>query len=153
VSAARRDDRRVLIDTAVPLLAVGGEHPLKESCARVLSAVADGALEAVASSEMIQEFVFHRLRRNSDPAAAAAEGRELAELVALAPFDAEVLFESLRLVELGQARGRDAVHAATALRLGLAAIVTPDPHFDAVPGLTRVDPADFPQAPPSGAIA
>ncbi|MDR2372839.1 MAG: type II toxin-antitoxin system VapC family toxin [Bifidobacteriaceae bacterium] len=136
---------RLLLDTAVPLLAVGGGHPAKEACARVLALAADGAIEAVASTEMIQEFVFHRLRRNSDPAAAAAEGRDLAELVTLAPFDGAVLAESLRLAELAQARGRDAVHAATAICLGLDAIVSPDRDFDSVRGLARVDPADVPE--------
>ena len=38
-------------------------------------------------------------------------------------------------------RGRDAVHAATALEHGLVTIISPDPDFDGAPGLTRIEPA------------
>jgi predicted nucleic acid-binding protein len=144
VTEDRPPARRVLLDTSVPLLAMGGRHPSREASQRVLRLIRDGELDAIASTEMIQEFVFHRLRRNSDPVAAASEGRDLAELVHVAPFDAAALQESLRLVQSGQARGRDAVHAATALRLGVGVIVSADPDFDSVVGLTRVDPVDIP---------
>ena len=37
---------------------------------------------------------------------------------------------------------RDAIHAATALNRGVGLIISPDGHFDEVPGLTRIDPVD-----------
>ena len=55
----------------------------------------------------------------------------------LYPFDREVLDLSVQLVEGSGMRGRDAVHAATALVHGFAA----DAGFDGIPGLPRIDPA------------
>jgi predicted nucleic acid-binding protein len=36
--------------------------------------------------------------------------------------------------------GRDAVHAATALRNGLTVVISPDRAFDGIPHLRRFDP-------------
>lgn len=57
-------------------------------------------------------------------------------------FDREVLDLSLELIERTGIRGRDAAHAATALAYGIETIASPDPVFDAVPGLRRIDPLD-----------
>lgn len=56
------------------------------------------------------------------------------------PFDTEVLRASRDLVADGHARGRDAVHAATARASGFAEIVSCDSDFDGIPGLNRLDP-------------
>lgn len=41
-------------------------------------------------------------------------------------------------------RGRDAVHAATALAYGIPVVASPDPAFDGVPGIRRLDPLTVP---------
>ena len=62
-------------------------------------------------------------------------------------FDARVLQRALELVGTHERiGGRDAVHAATALVAGIAAIISPDRAFDRVPGLRRIDPADAVEA-------
>jgi len=60
--------------------------------------------------------------------------------VVVAPPAGWILRASVRLVADCGLRGRDAVHAATALAAGFHLIVSCDEDFDAVPGLTRVDP-------------
>ncbi|GAB96796.1 hypothetical protein KILIM_049_00140 [Kineosphaera limosa NBRC 100340] len=42
----------------------------------------------------------------------------------------------------GHARGRDAVHAATALAADFSAIVSCDADFDDIPGLRRLEPEE-----------
>ncbi|MDR3360659.1 MAG: PIN domain-containing protein [Bifidobacteriaceae bacterium] len=103
----------------MPLLALGGGHPAKEACLAVIRLVAAGRVRAVASVGLIQELAFHRLRRHGDPKAAAAEATVLSELLELVAFDQAVLWRSLDLVSSGAVRGRDAVHAATALASGV----------------------------------
>jgi predicted nucleic acid-binding protein len=134
---------RVLLDAAVALYAEGSEHHMRQPSRRVLQLAASGRLEAYASAEMIQEFVFHRLRRTDDPAAAESQARDLKRLLRILPFNDAVLDTSLRLVGSGQARGRDAVHAATALVAGISVIVSPDSDLDGITGLTRVPPPDI----------
>ncbi len=90
---------------------------------------------------MIQEVVHHRLRRTGDRSIASADGRDTAALCTLLNFDREVLDLSLDLIErIPTIRGRDAVHAATALAYGIETIISPDRAFDGIPGLTRLDP-------------
>lgn len=137
-------EEAVLVDAAVVLLAMGDPGPKRESCQRYLDGLWEGKGRAYASVEMIQEAVFHRHRRLGDRAGAVEDMRDLMPSFVLLNFDREVLDLSLELIEHTSIRGRDAVHAATALAYGIPAIASPDPAFDIVPGLRRVDPLAVP---------
>lgn len=134
--------RAVFVDSSVLLLAVGGEHPLRGPCRGVLDLAGRDVLGLHLSVEGGQEFLFHRLRRGARDEA-LAQFAALDRLVTWHPFDAEILRASVRLVADCGLRGRDAVHAATALAAGFHLIFSCDEDFDAVPGLTRVDPRDL----------
>lgn len=128
----------------MPIYALGEPSALRQPCLRILQAAAADQIDAFASTEMIQEFVFHRLRRTGDRARSVADGREVVALTTVLDFNTTVLDGALDLVEsLATIRGRDAVHAATALVFGIPAIVSPDKAFDEVPGLRRVDPQEL----------
>jgi len=131
----------VLVDSCIPLYALGAASPWREPCRRVLARLASGELTGLASTEMIQEVVHHRLRVTGDRSLAVADGRDVSELVTVIAFDEVVLAAALSLIERhGTIRGRDAVHAATAITQGVAQVVSIDPAFDDVPGLTRLVP-------------
>ncbi|MBK7821741.1 MAG: type II toxin-antitoxin system VapC family toxin [Tessaracoccus sp.] len=130
---------RVFIDANVPIFALGGESPHRVACLNLLERAARGEVVLHASVEMVQEVLFHRLRRG-DAADAVAQSRLVAASCVLHPFDGEVLQAAIELVERSGMRGRDAVHAATALEQGFDEIVTVDSDFDRCPGLARVDP-------------
>jgi predicted nucleic acid-binding protein len=88
--------------------------------------------------------VHHRLRKTGDRHLATANGRDLSLACTLLNFDREVLELSLDLIErVPTIRGRDAVHAATAIAYGIERIASTDRAFDGIPGLTRVDPLEF----------
>jgi predicted nucleic acid-binding protein len=124
----------------VPLIAQGGPHPRRDACRAALALAVGREVDFRASVELVQEFVFHRLRKTGDPVLAVAQGEALRALVGLAPFDETVLDAAQELIRAGHARGRDAVHAATALRAGIATIVTTDLDFAQIPGLTALAP-------------
>jgi predicted nucleic acid-binding protein len=129
-----------LVDTAVFAYALGGEHPLREPCRAVVAAAGSGRLDLHASVELVQELVFHRMRK-IDRTAAVRQARDAATLCTLHDFDRAVLERALQLIDTAaQIGGRDAVHAATALQHGLGTIISPDPAFDQVDGLTRLPP-------------
>jgi len=130
---------QIFIDSNVPLYALGGQHPLREPCQELLFAIQTGNTLAHASVEMIQEVVFHRMRRDARQNA-IGDGRLLARMCDLHTFDQNVLERALWLIETSAIRGRDAIHAATALENGFHQIVTADPDFIAVPGLTPISP-------------
>jgi predicted nucleic acid-binding protein len=81
---------------------------------------------------MVQELLFHRMRRTSR-AEAVAQARFAAGLCVLHPFDGAVLNRALNWWRSPDSRARDAVHAASALVAGFTEIVSADRDFDAVP--------------------
>lgn len=132
-----------LLDTAIPAYVYGKDHDLKQPCIDVMAAVSTGRLRAQASVEMVQELLFHRLRK-VDRALALVQAHDAAEACLLHPFDEAVMERMFDLVaEHPRIRGRDAVHAATALEHGIPAIISPDTAYDDIPGLRRVDPRDI----------
>lgn len=137
-------EEAVLVDAAVVLHAMGDPGPQRDKCQRYLDRLWEGKGRAYASVEMMQEAVYHRLRRLGDRAAAVEDIRDLMPSFVLLNFDREILDLSLELIERTSIRGRDAVHAATALAYGIETIASPDPSFDIVPGLRRVDPLAVP---------
>lgn len=129
-----------LLDTAVLAYVFGNDHEFKQPCIMVMKAAQESRFRAHASVELVQELLFHRLRR-TDRATAVAQARDTAEACVLHPFDEDVMSRMFELVTSNpRIGGRDAVHAATALRHGIPTIVSPDSAFDEIPGLPRVDP-------------
>ncbi|WP_447924479.1 type II toxin-antitoxin system VapC family toxin [Georgenia muralis] len=132
--------RRLFLDTSVLLLAVGGDHPERSTCRDIVTAIHAGQIDAHASVEAVQEYVHHRRRRSARTA--VQEAVSLRRMLTLHAFDEDVLDDALTLMATSAVRGRDAVHAATALRHRFDEIVSADRDFDNVQGLTRVDPAE-----------
>ena len=140
----------VLVDTALLAYVYGGDHEYREPCRRIVTLAMNGQVELHASVEMIQEFLFHRMRKTSS-SIAVRQAREVSRLCTLHDFDERVLEESFVVIEETSTRGpgiggRDAVHAATAITAGLDSIVSPDRVFDQVASLTRIDPIELPEA-------
>lgn len=128
------------MDTNVFLYSIGTEHRYREPCRALVRALAGGELSGETSAETIQEVVHHRRRRGD--AQATERGRRAADLcAAVHPFDREVMIASLVLIDRHpELPTRDAVHAATALSIGVTLVVSADRDFDVVPGLERIDP-------------
>lgn len=133
-----------LVDSAVVAHALGSDSPMRAACQELLRQTEQDQFRAYASVEMIQELVHHRMRRSGDRVSSVRQGRYASSLFTLLNFDREVLELSLDLIERTPTiRGRDAVHAASALAYGIDSIISPDRAFDGIPGLTRLDPIDL----------
>jgi len=137
-------ENAILLDSTVPTYALGVDHPLRDSNRALLSRLVAGEFRGYASVEMVQELVHHRLRRTGDRADAVRNGRDISTILTVLNFDREILDLSLDLIERHPTiRGRDAVHAATALAYGIKRVASTDRAFDDIPGITRVDPLSF----------
>jgi predicted nucleic acid-binding protein len=133
---------RYLVDTNVFVYARGGDHRYRDPCRAILRAAGDGRLTLEASVELVQEFAHLLLRRGFRPAAVLDEVEEVRSQCRLHAFDIEVLGHATTLLRRHPSLGvRDAVHAATAIRAGLASILSADRIFDSIDGVTRIDPA------------
>ena len=129
------------LDATIILLAAGEPSTAQHACRSFLEAQAAPGSTLHMSVEGVQEVLFHRMRM-VDRGTAVAEARDVQEMVVLHRFDEGVLQTAISLVATSTVRGRDAVHAATAIRAGFDAIVTTDSDFDGIPGLRRIDPRD-----------
>ena len=137
-------ERAILLDSAIAIYSLGDNHRYKDSCRAVTNSAARDEIRAYASVEMVQELLHHRLRQTDNHALAAADGHDVSSVCTLLNFDREVLDLSLDLIErIPIIRGRDAIHAATALAYGIERIISPDAAFDGIPGLPRIDPMEF----------
>lgn len=129
------------VDTSVLLLAVGGEHPDREASRVFLDSAVSAGQAVHASIEAMQEYLFHRMRV-SERQSALRETRALLAVLHLHEVTAAVFRRSLSVVESTPLRGRDALHAATALEAGFDRIITLDRDFAQVPGLAALHPRD-----------
>ncbi|HET7386620.1 MAG TPA: type II toxin-antitoxin system VapC family toxin [Nocardioidaceae bacterium] len=130
---------RLFVDSNVLLYAYGGRHLLRDACRGLVERATDHQITLHVSVEAIQEFLHHRMRM--DPREAAVDAtRTMYDLCVRHPFDDSVLRRAMDLAAVTSLRGRDAVHAATALEHGFGAIVSGDPDFNEIPGLRRLDP-------------
>jgi predicted nucleic acid-binding protein len=127
------------VDSSVLLLAVGGPHPLRDPCREVIAYSARTGTALHCSVEGGQEFLFHRIRRVGSEQG-IREFDVVDAMVVWHDFTHDVLRAARSLVAQGHARGRDAVHAATALGAGFGQLVSCDADFDGIPGLARLDP-------------
>ncbi len=134
----------VFIDTAVIMYAAGSEHPLRESCARIIAGIGDGAIDAVTSSEVIQE-ILHRHLAVRQPDVAYAQALESLDLFAPVLPITHALMR--RVPDLARRypslSARDLIHVATCAHEGIVEIVSPDRGFDGVAEVRRIDPTDF----------
>lgn len=134
-------DRAVLLDSAIPLYALGDLEPHRSACRAYIEQLTAGKGHAYASVQLVQELVFHRTRRTGERDRAVNEAKNLMGVTVILNFDREVLHLSLELIErVPTIRGRDAVHAATALASGIETIASTDAAFDGIPGIRRLDP-------------
>ena len=131
----------IVLDTTVLVYAKGADHPLREPCRALISAIADGHVEATTTVEVLQELTHVRARRRG-AADAAALARDYTELLSpLLLLEREHLDHGLSLFELVDRLGAfDAVLAAATLRAGPAELVSADGAFADVPHLRHVVP-------------
>jgi predicted nucleic acid-binding protein len=135
--------RRLLFDTNVFVYAMGRPHPLREPCVALLDALVQGELHGEVSAELLQEFCHQRRRQTGDRARAAADARDLADVVTVHDVGRADALMGLDVYAANAALDPiDALFAATALRRGIDTIVTADRAFDDVAGLRRIDPLD-----------
>jgi hypothetical protein len=135
----------VFVDSAVLMYAAGTDHPLRAACRRIVERVGDGDVDAVTSTEVVQEII-HRylsIRRPDLARRIAADTLDLFSPVL--PITHACARRMPDLVERYPfLQARDLIHVATCIHEGIAEILTPDRGFDQVAEVRRIDPLAFP---------
>jgi uncharacterized protein len=132
---------RTFIDTNIFLYAAGGAHPQRVRCVQVLRNLAEGKLDAIINSEVVQEilYILSRRGRLEDALTLAAHVSSLfPDLLPVAHGD---ILEACNLLHrYPHLPVRDAIHAATMLRNGILQIISVDRDFDQIDGIRRIEP-------------
>lgn len=134
----------IVLDTTVLVYAVGGEHELRDACHELVRAIADGAIEATTTVEVIQEFAHVRARRR-DRADAALHAADFADLLSpLLEVRETTLRSGLRVfADARQIDAFDSVLAAAAAEASHGArgvVVSADRAFGELPSIEHVFP-------------
>ena len=108
------------LDANVALYTIGNDNEFRLSCLRILTAAADGRLEAVTDAEVIQEIVYQTTGRGRRD-----QGIALAERF---------------MLTVGTVPAHDALHLAIMRRHGLTHMITADRHFAGLSDVTVLDP-------------
>lgn len=131
----------IVLDTTVLVYAKSADHPLRDPCRDLISAIAEERIHATTTAEVIQEFVHVRARRRNRSDAAAL-GRDYAELLSpLLTITSDDLQRGLMLFERRPRLGAfDAVLAAAAADADASVLVSADTAFAALPEIKHVIP-------------
>ena len=129
-----------LIDTNVIVYAVGQAHPLEVGASRILSNIAEGALEANLDTESLQEI----LHLYSSRGERRKGFRTVEHLLMLFPNPIPIGREEIEkardlMLDHPFLGARDAIHAAVVVTHGLEGIITADRVFDRIKGVKRFD--------------
>ncbi len=129
----------IFIDSNVPMYLVGASASHKADAVRVLSAAIVGEERLVTSAEVLQEILHRYVAIKRLDAIQPAFDALLAVVDEVLPIEEDDVIRARDLV-IG-AKGlsaRDALHVAVMLREGISRVMSFDPDFDRVPGLTRL---------------
>ena len=132
---------RLFLDANVFLYAIGGDGPHREPCRSLLAAVGEGALDAVTSSEVLQEILHVRSRRAGTTDATSAARAAAALVAEVLPVTRDDVLDACSLLDAHPELGaRDALHAAVMKNARLGLLVSVDPDFDVIKSLKRLGP-------------
>jgi len=134
------------IDANIIMYAAGMPHALKEPCLQILADIDKQLIYSVTSVEVVQE-ILHRYSALNRRADAIKLANDLIVLIAeIYPISLADINRALQLhQQYMKLTARDSIHAATMYNQGLTHILSADAHFDALPGIIRIDPLNWQQ--------
>jgi len=133
---------RVFLDANIVMYAAGRAHPHKEPAIRLLRQVVQGECQAISDTEMLQELLYRywHVKLLEEGLRLVDQAIQIIPLV-LPVAKADVLLAKDLMTQHPAVPPRDAVHAAVMLNHGITHLYSYDHHFDAIPGLKRLEPS------------
>lgn len=134
---------KVFLDVNIPMYASGKDHPHKEPCVWIMTEVAEGRLDIVIDTEVIQE-VLYRYGAITRWQTGVAMAKDLMRLVPnIYPVERDDVRLAVELFQIYGSKGvtaRDTLHAAVMMNRDLSEILSTDSHFDLIEGIRRLEP-------------
>ncbi len=133
------------VDTNIVMYAVGADHAMKQPCLQIFADSEALPLMLTTSTEVLQELL-HVYSARGQRQLAIEICRDFVETVdEILPVTYNDFSWALQFHHHHSTiMARDSIHAATIVNNGLSYILTADKHFDKLPGITRIDPREWP---------
>ena len=127
----------IFVDSNIPMYLVGAEHPNKAAARALLErAITDGEI-LVTDAEVLQEILHRYVAIDRRDAIGPASDALLGVIDEVFPVERGDVERARQIVLTTALSARDAVHLAIMRRRGVDRIMTFDPGFDGVAGITR----------------
>jgi predicted nucleic acid-binding protein len=136
--------RLQFIDANVVMYSLGGPHPLREPCKRILEKIKARSIFVVTNTEVLQE-ILHRYFSIGRATLGEIAYKSMSQFCAvILPVRLQDTDSALELLKKHKnITSRDAIHAATMINNRIREILSADPHFDLISGIKRIDPKSF----------
>ena len=132
----------MFIDTNLIMYSIGGPHPLREPCKKLLEKIKSREILGVTNTEVLQEILYRYFSMGRGTLGEIAYQSMIEFCTDIFPVrvvDTDKALEILKRVN--GITSRDAIHAATMMNNGIKEIISTDPHFDLIHEIKRIDPA------------
>jgi hypothetical protein len=130
------------IDANLIMYSLGGPHPLRDPCKKILEKIKSRIILAVTNTEVLQEILYRYFSIRRSTLGEIAYQSLVQMCTQIFPV---TLHETDRALELlkkyKNITSRDAIHAATMINHEIKEIISTDPHFDLIPDVKRIDPS------------
>jgi predicted nucleic acid-binding protein len=132
------------IDANVVMYSLGGQHPLREPCKKILEKIKTRSILVVTNTEVLQEML-HRYFSIGRATLGEIAYKSMSQFcTVILPVRLQDTDSALELLKKHKdITSRDAIHAATMINNGIREILSADPHFDLISGIRRIDPMSF----------
>ena len=132
------------IDTNVIMYSLGGPHPLRDPCKRILEKIRNRKILVATNTEVLQEVLYRYFSIGKSTLGEMAYQSMVQICVTIFPVTLQETDKALEILKAARAiTSRDAIHAATMVNNGIKEILSTDPHFDVLPEIKRIDPVKF----------
>lgn len=134
----------IFVDTNIPMYAVGRNPNLRHTAEEALQRALDRGIPLVTSAEVFQEILHYYLSRRREATCRAAYRFLRAVCDEILPVEERHTARAFELLlEYTTLDARDALHAAVMEQAGIGTILSKDRHFDLLPTIRRLDPAEL----------
>ncbi|MEW6374621.1 MAG: type II toxin-antitoxin system VapC family toxin [Thermodesulfobacteriota bacterium] len=132
------------IDANLLMYSLGGPHPLRDPCKKILDKIKKEEILAVSNTEVLQEILYRYFSIGRSTLGEIAYQAMVQICVTIFPVTIHETNKALEILKsLKDITSRDAIHAATMLNNGIKEIISTDPHFDLISEVKRIDPTEF----------
>lgn len=128
------------LDSNIIMYTLGGSHPLKAPCIKILEKIRSATLQVCTNTEVFQEILYRYY--SIDNKEIGHQACKLLEDIADPIFSVshQDIEKAISILQQYNIPVRDSIHLATMLNNDISHLISTDTHFDNIPEINRIQP-------------